>query len=103
MQSNIWTSSRQYTHLTRNNTLLQNYPNPFQSVTMISYLLPITGDLELSIYDLSGRKLTTLLNETQLEGQHEIEWNASGVQPGIYFAELSTAQGKQVIKMILIE
>lgn len=80
-----------------------SYPNPFITNTIISYQLLTTDDVNLCIYDLSGRKLISLVNETQLEGQHEIEWNASGMQPGIYFCTLKTMQGRQVIKMILID
>jgi len=103
MQSNIWTSTGHKTHLTRNNTLLKNYPNPFRSSTMITYQLQAPGDVELSIYDLSGRKLTTLLNKIQPAGRHEIEWVSGNMQPGIYFCEMETLRGRHVIKMILID
>ena len=77
-----------------------NYPNPFHSSTTISYQLPRTGDVELSIYDLSGRKVITLVNETQQVGKHEVEWNANGMNPAIYICELKTGQGRQVMKII---
>ncbi len=78
----------------------KNYPNPFHSRTMISYHLPATGDVELSIYDLSGLKVITLVNETQQAGNHEVEWNANGKNPAIYICELKTGQGRRVMKMI---
>jgi len=81
---------------------LKNYPNPFRSATKISYQLPVTGDVELSIYDLSGRKITTLVNESQQSGPHQVEWSKGAMNPGIYICELRTGQGRQVIKMIKI-
>ena len=83
------------------NKYLVNYPNPFQSRTIISYQLPAISDVELCVYDISGRKVTTLVNETLLSGNHEMEWNTGGVQPGIYFCELKTGHGRQVMKMII--
>lgn len=94
------TSNQEYV-IIKNESAFQNYPNPFHSNTTISYHLPETTDIELSIYDLSGRKIATLLNESQAAGRHELEWNAEVMQPGIYICELKTKQGKQVIKMIL--
>lgn len=86
-----------------NEDLLSNYPNPFQSKTTINYQLQSTTDVELNIYDLSGRKVASLMNESQPEGKHELEWNAGDMQPGVYICELKTNMGKQVIKMILTE
>ena len=76
---------------------LLSYPNPFHSKTIIAYTLNIPGDVELNIYDLSGRKVTTLVNETQPVDRYEVEWNTEGMNPGIYFCELMTRQGRQVI------
>jgi len=83
--------------------LFQNYPNPFRFNTVILYQLSLTSYVELSVYDFMGRKLVTLVNETQLPGRFEVEWNVSGMQPGIYIAELKTSYGSKLIKMIIIE
>jgi hypothetical protein len=83
--------------------LLLNYPNPFQSITTITYQLPVSSYVELSIYDISGRKVTTLVKERQQPEKYEVEWNAEGMNPGIYFCELKTGQIRQVMKMILFE
>lgn len=80
-----------------------SYPNPFRSRTIIYYWLPASMEVELSIFDLSGRKITTLLNETQMAGKHEISWDAGRLNPGIYFCELITGSDRQGIKMILVE
>ena len=83
--------------------LLYNYPNPFRSGTMIRYQLSAYSDVELRIYDLTGRKVSTLVNDTRIEGLHEAEWNTEGMQPGIYICELKTGYGRQVMKMIIIQ
>jgi len=100
--SSMNTSAHEFSNL-RNDYYFQNHPNPFHLRTVISYQLPATGNVELSVYDLAGRKVSTLLNETQFKGKHEIGWDASGVQSGIYFCELRTGLGRQVIKMIIME
>jgi photosystem II stability/assembly factor-like uncharacterized protein len=87
-----------------NNTILfQNYPNPFISTTSISYHLAATGEVGLSIYDLTGRKVTTLVNEQQQAGSYEVELNDEGMTPGIYFCELKAGQSRKIVKMILIK
>lgn len=89
--------------ISSNESLFQNYPNPFRTSTIISYQLSLTSHVELKVYDMLGRIVTTLLNETQSAGQHEMDWQAGNIQPGIYFCELRTRQGRRVIKMILSE
>lgn len=81
----------------------QNYPNPFKSRTIISYQLPSISYVEISIYDLSGTKVATLVNERQAAGRYDIEWNANGMNPGIYFCELNFGQGRLVSKMSKIK
>ncbi len=80
-----------------------NYPNPFHSRTVITYPLQEVSNVALNIYDLSGRIVTNLVNEMQAAEQHDVEWNAEGMEPGVYFCELRTGKMRQVMKMILIE
>jgi len=76
--------------------LYNNYPNPFNPVTMINYQLPMTNDVELSIYNLIGQKVATLKNEQQHAGYYQVEWDASGNASGIYYyrMEARTLTGK---------
>ena len=54
----------------------QNYPNPFNPVTKITYGIPVQVNVQIIIYNLSGRRVVTLVNQTQLPGYHSIYWNA---------------------------
>ncbi|UCH14678.1 MAG: CotH kinase family protein [Bacteroidales bacterium] len=100
--SNVMTDIQKSGYLTGDFALYQNYPNPFSSRTVISYWLPVMSDVELSVYSLPGQKVTTLVKEKQQPGSYEAEWNASGMKPGIYWCELKTRQGREVIKMVLL-
>lgn len=83
--------------------LHQNYPNPFNSTTRIAYELPRSSYVTLSIYDLLGRSVQTLVSEFQTTGIHSINFNSSHVSSGVYLYQLKV--NNQVIetkKMILI-
>ena len=82
--------------------LKQNYPNPFNPRTMISYQLPMTNEVELSIYNLLGQKVITLVSERQKAGHHQVEWNASGFASGVYYYQLVAGEFREVKKMILL-
>jgi len=69
--------------------LYQNYPNPFNPVTMINYQLPMTNKVDLSIYNILGEKLVTLVNKKQPAGRYEVEWDASNYSSGVYLYRLS--------------
>jgi hypothetical protein len=81
---------------------LWNYPNPFNSVTKISYDLPTSGHLSLKVYDISGRLVETLVDGRQAAGTHTLHWDASGIASGIYFYRLTTADGYYARKMLLL-
>ncbi|HEX9971327.1 MAG TPA: FG-GAP-like repeat-containing protein [bacterium] len=66
-------------------SLSQNYPNPFNAMTTIHYRLPKPARVSLSIYNLSGQLVTTLINEPKAAGNHFANWDASGANSGIYF------------------
>ena len=69
--------------------LNQNYPNPFNPSTNISYVLAEEAKVSVLIYDILGRKITELINETQDPGFHKISWNASNYSSGVYFCILT--------------
>jgi len=65
-------------------SLKQNYPNPFNPETAINYLLPINSKVEISIYNISGQKVETLVSKKQAPGNYTINWDASGLSSGVY-------------------
>jgi hypothetical protein len=82
--------------------LKQNFPNPFNPVTMINYQLPMTSEVDLSIYNLLGQKVATLVNERKRAGHHQVEWDASGFASGIYLYRLETEGYVETRKMVVM-
>jgi len=68
--------------------LYQNFPNPFNSSTTIAYDLPRDTPVHLVVFDLLGREVATLVNETGKAGRHQAVWNANGCATGAYFYRL---------------
>jgi len=85
-----------------NYELAQNYPNPFNPGTNISYALPQSEHVTLTVYDILGRKVRVLVNSTQPAGQYSVRWNASNVPSGVYFYHLQAGPVDLVRKMILM-
>ena len=77
--------------LPQNYLLMQNYPNPFNPTTVISYALPFQSKITLSIYDLTGRLVSKLANNTESAGYHSVNFNASNLASGIYFYRIEAA------------
>jgi len=83
--------------------LYQNYPNPFNNITMIRYLLPKACKVKLSIYNLLGQEVATLINEYKTAGSHEIKWSAAGLPNGIYFYRLQGSNFSGIKKLVLLK
>lgn len=73
--------------------LFQNYPNPFNPRTVISYQLTVISEVELSVYNILGQKVATLISARQPAGSYKVEWDAAGFASGVYFYRLTTDQG----------
>jgi hypothetical protein len=84
-------------------TGLKIYPNPFRNNATISYTTFEKSKVILSVYDISGRKIKTLLTEEQPAGSYNVEWKAENINPGIYLCVLITGQYKEAIKMVLMK
>ncbi|NQT62345.1 MAG: T9SS type A sorting domain-containing protein [Candidatus Marinimicrobia bacterium] len=87
--------------------LQQNYPNPFNPVTTINYKLPEQSDVMLVVYDIQGREVKNIVNESQPAGTYKVQWrgsDASGLQvsSGMYFARLQAGEFSRVIKMVYL-
>jgi hypothetical protein len=83
--------------------LLQNSPNPFSASTAMSYSLPIAAKVTLSIYDITGRLVETLVNETQQPGMHEVRWDRADNPSGMYFCRLNAGEFVETRKMVVVE
>ena len=89
---------------TRHSFLEQNVPNPFEYSTEIRYVLKASAFITLSIYDLSGRKIQTLVNEFQTGGEYTLVWDASHLNKGLYFCQLKAGDDLvETRKMMLVK
>ena len=70
--------------------LEQNYPNPFNPATVIDFQLAVGGFTSLTVYNLLGQEVATLVNENLASGKHEATWDASGVASGMYIYRLTS-------------
>jgi len=83
--------------------LEQNYPNPFNPTTTITYSLAEEVGVKLTIFDVMGREVAQLINETQNAGTHRYNFNASALSSGIYFYKLTAGDFISVKKMTLLK
>ncbi len=83
-------------------TLAQNHPNPFNPTTTIRFNLIRTEQVTLKVYDLSGKEVTTLLDEKLPAGWHSVVFDAIGLASGVYFAGIQTQDYSQFRKMLLL-
>jgi hypothetical protein len=81
--------------------LSQNYPNPFNPSTTICFEIAGQASVTLSIYDLLGRQIETLVDQRLAPGSYSVQWNAANRTSGIYFYELRAGNTIQTKKMIL--
>jgi hypothetical protein len=82
--------------------LYQNYPNPFNPTTVISWRLAVGSPVKLTVYNIQGQKVASLINQRLAAGLHSVEWDASNMASGIYFYKLETGSLTQTKKMMLI-
>ena len=103
---------RMFAPLPKNFDLCQNYPNPFNPVTTISYTVrPTSGSLpktNLSVFNMLGQRVTTLIDRVQLPGQYSVVWDGSNnlgqpVATGVYFYLLTRGDDSECRKMILLK
>jgi len=86
--------------------LSQNYPNPFNPVTKIDFDIPKDANVKITIFDMSGREIRTLVKEFKTAGYYTVQFDASGISSGAYFYRLMTdGDIKSVItkKLVLVK
>jgi hypothetical protein len=81
--------------------LSQNFPNPFNPSTVIRYQIQKSGPVQLTVYDVLGREVTTLVNGVQQEGAHEIRFDGGGLSSGVYIYRIRTNGSVQQRTMVL--
>ncbi|NBW70349.1 MAG: T9SS C-terminal target domain-containing protein [Bacteroidetes bacterium] len=91
------------TSLTSGFHLDQNYPNPFNPETTIRYSISQSSYVKIEVYNTKGQRVATLQDSKQQIGSHQIQWNATGFASGIYILRLTTNEGVQSKKMLLIK
>lgn len=83
--------------------LAPNYPNPFNAVTTIEYELPVSARVNLSVYNIAGQLVQTLIDEDRGAGSYKVNWNAVGFGSGVYFYKIRAGGFEKVRKLILIK
>jgi hypothetical protein len=83
-------------------TLDQNYPNPFNPNTTIRYALPKSGMVSLTIYNINGHQVKTIVQEVQQAGSYSYDFNAEGLASGIYYYQLKVDGSVRDIKKMVL-
>ncbi len=84
-------------------SLEQNYPNPFNPVTIITFEMPVNDHVRLEVFDVLGQRISTLINEQISAGQHQVQFDASDLNSGVYFYRLETDTFVETRKMMLVK
>ena len=77
------------------------YPNPSRETINFIYSLPEEGRVELSVYDLSGRRVATLVDSELTAGRHEVSWSCADVESGVYLYRLETDSGSMTKRLVI--
>ncbi len=83
--------------------LMGNYPNPFNPTTTIRYNLPQDGKVTITVYNVRGQRVVTLLSTKQTAGEHELTWNAQDQASGVYLLRLEAAGQTRTSKLLLLK
>jgi hypothetical protein len=86
-----------------NEYILSAYPNPFNPTTQISFTLPRSGRVQISIFDVTGRNVKTLLDEHFVAGEHRVSFDGTALPSGVYFARLSAGSVNRTEKLLLLK
>jgi len=84
-------------------TLLGNYPNPFNPITLIRYYLPKPSYVNLEIFNIAGQKIKTLVSERKVSGIYEVLFDAGNLATGTYFCKMESGKNILINKMLLLK
>ena len=79
------------------------YPNPFNPTTTLSFAIPIDSEVSLSIYNMQGREVTTLIDANMDAGYHSVVWDANSYASGVYFVKMVAGEFVNTQKLMLIK
>jgi flagellar hook assembly protein FlgD len=79
------------------------YPNPFNPTTTLSFALPVDAAVSLSIYNMQGREVSTLIDANMDAGYHSITWNADSYSSGVYFVKMVAGEFVNTQKLMLVK
>ena len=102
----IWTAvdqDRKVETMPDDYKLLQNYPNPFNPVTMIKYALPKESRVQITLHNILGERIMTLVDDHQAAGWHEVKVESAGLASGVYFYRIQANTFQQTRKMMLVK
>jgi len=81
----------------------QNYPNPFNPTTHIRFNIPETANAKLTVFNVMGEEVATLVNGVMQSGGHTVSWNAANMPTGVYFYQLQSGNFSQTKKLLLVK
>jgi len=81
----------------------QNYPNPFNPVTTLKYSFSRGGHVSLTIFNMLGQEIESLVNREMQPGSYSISWDAQNLPSGVYFYKLTVDSRSKIKKMILLK
>lgn len=84
-------------------SLFQNYPNPFNPTTKIRFEVPKSGNVNISVFDMLGKEITTLVNQQLQPGTYETDWDSTGYSSGVYYYRIISGDYTETKKMILMK
>ncbi len=101
--SEIVSVTTESSNIPQEHSLKQNYPNPFNPETTIDFNIHNTGNVKLTIYDLTGKEISTLINKSLSSGTYSVTWDGTMHESGVYFYTLEINGYKETKKMLLIK
>jgi hypothetical protein len=100
---NISTPESGLQYLPSSFRLYQNYPIAFDKKTCIGFDVPVSSNVKVAVYDLYGRELEILINDTLLPGNYEINWNAESFSSGVYLYKMVADNFADTKKLFILK
>ena len=99
----ITSISEEFLHKPEKLPNLTNYPNPFNPITTISYSIASPGHVSLSVYNITGQKVATIVNSNMSVGNHSVSFDGSNLASGVYFYRFEAGKFNKTGKMLLVK